>query len=194
MIKRLAVYCGALSGNDPLYLRYAEQLGAAMADQQIELVYGAGQYGLMGAVARGVLNNGGVVHGVITRELADRGVLFHQLHDVQITENMDKRKEKMMQLADGMLALPGGLGTLEEISQAASWVTIGDNSKPVAFYNINGFYDDLKQMLVKMTTAGFLEKKYLDSICFSDHFEEILHFMNNYQVPAHRQYGHGKCV
>lgn len=194
MIKKLAVYCGALNGNNPVFLQRAEELGKAMAAHQIELVYGAGQYGLMGAVARGVLNNGGVVHGVITRELAERGVLFHQLHDVQITDNMDKRKEKMMQLADGMLALPGGLGTLEEISQAASWVTIGDNSKPVAFYNINGFYDDLKQMLVKMNTAGFLEKKYLDSVYFGDRFAEILRFMNNYQVPAHRQYGHGSRV
>lgn len=188
MINSLAVYCGALDGRNPLYKQRAFELGQKMAAHHIDLVYGAGQYGLMGAVARGVIANGGKVHGVITRELADRGVLFSDLHDVQIVDNMDRRKEKMMQMADGMLALPGGLGTLEEISQAASWVTIGDNAKPVAFYNINGFYTPLKEAMQKMVDAGFLEQKYLDSLCFSDHFDHVLDFMVNYQAPQHRQY------
>lgn len=190
MIKRLAIYCGALDGNDPIYKQQANELGKMMAKRQIELVYGGGKFGLMGAVARGVLDNGGQVHGVITQELADRGVLFDRLQDVQVTPNMDRRKEQMMQLADGMLALPGGLGTLEEISQAASWVTVGDNAKPVAFYNIAGFYDELKVMLTKMNTAGFLEKPYLDSLYFSADFDKILQFMDNYHAPAYRQYNH----
>lgn len=190
MIKRLAIYCGALDGNDPIYKQKANELGKMMAQRQIELVYGGGKFGLMGAVARGVLDNGGKVHGVITQELADRGVLFDRLQDIQVTPNMDRRKEQMMQLADGMLALPGGLGTLEEISQAASWVTVGDNAKPVAFYNIAGFYDELKVMLTKMNTAGFLEKPYLDSLYFSADFDRILQFMNNYHAPAYRQYNH----
>lgn len=192
MIKRIAVYCGALDGDDPIYRQVAKKLGQALADHQIELVYGGGKYGLMGAVANGVLDNGGTVHGVITRELADRGVLFDRLKEVHITENMDQRKEEMMNLADGMLALPGGLGTLEEISQAASWVTIGDNHKPVAFYNINNFYQPLEKMLAQMNRDGFLEAKYLKSLCFSDSFEQILQFMNNYHAPAHRQYGQAK--
>lgn len=173
MIRRLAVYCGARDGRDSRYQEVAHKLGLAMANHQIELVYGGGQYGLMGAVAQGVLDGHGVVHGVITKQLVD---------------SMDTRKEMMMKLADGMLALPGGLGTLEEISQAASWMTLGDNEKPVAFYNLNDFYAPLRDLLTEMNKAGFLEQRYLTSLCFSADFEQILHFMNDYQAPLRRQY------
>lgn len=144
-IKRLAIYCGALQGKDPDYMVEAEKVGEWLAAHQIELVYGGGQHGLMGAVARGVLANDGVVHSILTQELYDRGVALPGVTDRQIVANMDLRKEKMMTLADGMIAFPGGLGTLEEISQAASWVTIGDNAKPVAVYNYRGYYDNLKK-------------------------------------------------
>lgn len=115
-IKRLAIYCGALQGKDPDYMVEAEKVGEWLAAHQIELVYGGGQHGLMGAVARGVLANGGVVHSILTQELYDRGVALPGVTDRQIVANMDLRKEKMMTLADGMIAFPGGLGTLEEIS------------------------------------------------------------------------------
>lgn len=187
-IKKLAVYCGALEGKDKHYMVEAEKLGEWLADHQIDLVYGGGQHGLMGAVARGVLANGGKVHSVITQELYDRGVSLDGVTDRQIVANMDIRKEKMMALADGMLAFPGGVGTLEEISQAASWVTIGDNKKPVAFYNYRDFYANLKNQLVVMNQAGFLEDEYLKSIYFGDRFDDILEFMESYQAPGHRTY------
>ena len=97
-----------------------------------------------------------------------------------------------MKLADGMLALPGGLGTLEEISQAASWMTLGNNDKPIAFYNLNNFYAPLQKLLVEMNKAGFLEQRYLDSLCFSADFERVLSFMNDYRAPLRRQYKHEK--
>lgn len=187
-IKRLAIYCGALNGKDKHYLVEAEKVGEWLASHQIELVYGGGRHGLMGAVARGTLANGGVVHSIITQELFDRGVALDGVTDRQITPNMDKRKEKMMELADGMIAFPGGLGTLEEISQAASWVTVGDNAKPVAFYNYRGFYDELKSQLEKMNQTGFLEDLYLNSVYFGDNMDDIFQFMENYQVPHHRTY------
>lgn len=188
MIKRIAVYCGARDGNDPIYDQEAERFGKWLVANNIELVYGGGAFGLMGKIARTVLNNGGVVHGVITQELADRGAIFRELPDVQIVPNMDIRKQTMMNLADGMLAFPGGIGTLEEISEAASWTTVGDNSKPVAFYNFKGFYDPLEKQLKQMNQAGFLETPYLNSICFSDQFDEIIKFMDSYEAPAHRSY------
>ena len=120
MINSLAVYCGARDGNDQKYLTAARQLGEWMAAHQIDLVYGGGQFGLMGAVANGVLDNGGTVHGIITETLASRGAAYKRIQDLKIVPDMDHRKEKMMAMADGMLALPGGIGTLEEISQAAS--------------------------------------------------------------------------
>ncbi|MGN1283382.1 MAG: TIGR00730 family Rossman fold protein [Limosilactobacillus sp.] len=188
MIKRLAVYCGARDGIDSRYQKAAHNLGLAMAEHQIELVYGGGQYGLMGAVAQGVLDGHGVVHGVITKQLAGRGVTMKTVTDLHLVDDMDTRKETMMKLADGMLALPGGLGTLEEISQAASWMTLGNNEKPVAFYNLNDFYDPMKGLLREMNKAGFLEQRYLKSLCFSADFKEILHFMNDYRAPLRRQY------
>ncbi|MDD7693062.1 MAG: TIGR00730 family Rossman fold protein [Lactobacillaceae bacterium] len=188
MIRRLAVYCGACDGRDSRYQKAAHYLGLNMAKHQIELVYGGGQYGLMGAVAQGVLDGHGVVHGVITKQLAGRGVTMKTVTDLHLVDDMDTRKETMMKLADGMLALPGGLGTLEEVSQAASWMTLGDNEKPVAFYNLNDFYAPLKGLLGEMNKAGFLEQRYLNSLCFSADFKEILHFMNSYQAPLRRRY------
>ena len=188
MIRRLAVYCGACDGRDSRYQKAAHDLGLNMAKHQIELVYGGGQYGLMGAVAQGVLDGHGVVHGVITKQLAGRGVTMKTVTDLHLVYDMDTRKETMMKLADGMLALPGGLGTLEEVSQAASWMTLGDNEKPVAFYNLNDFYAPLKGLLGEMNKAGFLEQRYLNSLCFSADFKEILHFMNSYQAPLRRRY------
>ena len=188
MIRRLAVYCGACDGRDSRYQKAAHDLGLNMAKHQIELVYGGGQYGLMGAVAQGVLDGHGVVHGVITKQLAGRGVTMKTVTDLHLVDDMDTRKETMMKLADGMLALPGGLGTLEEVSQAASWMTLGDNEKTVAFYNLNDFYAPLKGLLGEMNKAGFLEQRYLNSLCFSADFKEILHFMNSYQAPLRRRY------
>ncbi|WP_367333523.1 TIGR00730 family Rossman fold protein [Limosilactobacillus sp.] len=187
-INKLAVYCGALEGKDKHYMVEAEKLGEWLAAHQIDLVYGGGRHGLMGAIARGTLLNGGLVHSVITQELYDRGVALDGVTDRQIVANMDIRKEKMMSLADGMLAFPGGVGTLEEISQAASWVTLGDNKKPVAFYNYRGYYDNLKKQLVEMTKAGFLEKEYLKSLYFGNDLGTIIKFMNDYQAPHHRTY------
>lgn len=116
MIKKLAVYCGARAGNRPEYTKATYNFGKKMAEHQIELVYGGGKFGLMRAVADGVLENGGIVHGIITEELKDRGAAYDKVQDFRVVPNMDKRKDTMMNLADGMVALPGSIGTLEEIS------------------------------------------------------------------------------
>lgn len=157
MIKKLAVYCGARAGNRPEYTKAAYNFGKKIADHQIELVYGGGKFGLMRAVADGVLENGGIVHGIITEELKDRGASYDEVQDFRVVPNMDKRKDTMMNLADGMVALPGSIGTLEEISQAISWTAIGDNAKPVAFYNYEGFYDYLDKLLKRMNQDDFGE-------------------------------------
>ena len=142
----------------------------------------------MRAVADGVLENGGIVHGIITEELKDRGAAYDEVQDFRVVPNMDKRKDTMMNLADGMVALPGSIGTLEEISQAISWTAIGDNAKPVAFYNYKGFYDYLDKLLKRMNQDDFLENIYLDAIYFGTDFDKILQFMEDYQAPAYRKY------
>lgn len=188
MIKRMAVFCGARDGKDPSYNRAAQQFGQWLAEHQIELVYGGSPFGLMGAMAQAVLNYGGMVHGVITTELAERGALDRDLPDIKVVPNMDIRKQTMMKMADGMVAFPGGFGTLEEISEAASWTTIGDNQKPVAFYNFKGFYNPLKKLFVRMNRAGFVEDPFLASVYFGTDFDQILQFMTTYQAPMFRQY------
>lgn len=188
MISSLAVYCGANMGNDPQIIRAAKKFGQMLAHHQIELVYGGGKFGIMGVIAHAVLENGGNVHGVITAELRDRGTALTDISSLEVVPNMDIRKQHMMSLSDGMVALPGGIGTLEEISEAASWITVGDNRKPAAFYNVNGYYDPLKQMFKLMHSKGFLEQTYLDSFFFTDDFHDLLHFMNTYQVPDYRHY------
>src|SRR5699024_9948177 len=145
-------------------------------------------FGLMGTLARTVLKNGGGVHGVITTELAERGDIYNELKDVRIVPNMDIRKQTMMELADGLLAFPGGFGALEESTEAASWTTVGDKHKPDALYNFNGFYDQLIDLFKEMNEAGFVEDPYLHSTFFSDQSDQILAFMQNYKPPAHRQY------
>lgn len=188
MIKKLAVYCGARAGNRSEYTKAAYNFGKKMADHQIELVYGGGKFGLMRAVADGVLENGGIVHGIITEELKNRGAAYDEVQDFRVVPNMDKRKDTMMNLSDGMVALPGSIGTLEEISQAISWTAIGDNAKPVAFYNYEGFYDYLDKLLKRMNQDDFLENIYLDAIYFGTDFDKILQFMEDYQAPAYRKY------
>lgn len=188
MIKALAVYCGANPGHNPEFIQLATHFGHRLADEGIALVYGGGQYGLMGAVANAALDHGGQVHGVITQELYDRGTSLRRLSDLKIVPNMDIRKQTMMDLADGLVALPGGLGTLEEVSEAFSWTAIGDNAKPVALYNFNGFYNPLKSMLGKMQVAGFAEREFVQSINFSESFNELMQFMDGYQAPEVRTY------
>lgn len=188
MIKSLAVYCGAHLGNDPIYQARAAAFGKKMAQNGIELVYGGGKYGTMGVIANAVLDNGGKVHGVITRQLYERQTALDRVEDLKIVSNMDVRKDLMMDLADGLVALPGGIGTLEEISEAFSWMSLGDNAKPTALYNVNGFYDPLRNMLRRMHDTGFLEQSYLDAIHFAYSFDDLMKFMNHYRAPARRQY------
>lgn len=188
MIKKIAVYCGARPDCPVEYKDMAAEFGEMMANHGVDLVYGGGKFGLMGTVANAVLDHGGHAYGVITKELYDRHTSLDTLTDLKITPNMDVRKETMMNEADGLLALPGGLGTLEEIVQAASWTGVGDNNKPVVFFNYNHFYDAMQKELQVMAHEGFLEKEYLDAVCFTADFDEMLQFMENYQAPHFREY------
>lgn len=188
MLQRLAVYCGARADLDPSYTSMATDFGHQMAEHGVSLVYGGGRFGLMGTVANAVLEAGGEVCGVITEELADRGAGHPGLTSLEIVDNMDIRKNRMMELADGLLALPGGLGTLEEVSEAFSWTVLGDNAKPVALYNYHGFYQPLKDLLHQMETTGFTEHSFINAIKFATNFDEVYHFMNHYQAPHIRTY------
>ncbi|WP_057769051.1 TIGR00730 family Rossman fold protein [Lactobacillus selangorensis] len=190
-MKKIAVYCGASSGNDPVYTKAAQNLGAYLASHQLELIYGGGGFGLMGALAKEVLAKGGVVHGIIPKVLYDRGAALDGLTDLEVVADMATRKQRMLTEADGCLALPGGPGTLEEISEAFSWARIGENNAPCAFFNVMGYYNPLAQMFDQMTAKGFLTVADRQKLCFSDSLTAIFTFMKTYIPPEIRTYpGH----
>ncbi|MGF2385283.1 TIGR00730 family Rossman fold protein [Lentilactobacillus otakiensis] len=190
-MKRIAVYCGAATGNSEVYIKATKDLASWLVKNNIELVYGGGGVGLMGILSDTVLAQGGKVHGVTTKQLVARGAespKLKELSDLTVTDNMSARKAEMMNISNGCIALPGGVGTLEEITQAFSWARLGDNPNPCVFYNVNGYYDLLSQMFDKMTSEGFLSAEDRQKVLFSDSLTEIQTFMTHYLPPKARQY------
>lgn len=187
-MKKIAVCCGAAKGNDPIYVESAKRLGIWLVENNIGLVYGGGKFGLMGVIASTVMNNGRHVDGIIPQELADRGASDHSISNLQVVENMTVRKKVMMELADGFIALPGGPGTLEEISEVYSWSIIGDNNKPCILFNVNHYYDNLQKMYDQMAEEGFLVHEARQKLLFTDSLESISQFIESYTPPEIREY------
>ncbi|WP_088815373.1 MULTISPECIES: TIGR00730 family Rossman fold protein [Listeria] len=184
----IAVYCGASVGENAVYAESAVQLGEWLASSGHSLVYGGGKVGLMGIVSNTVLNAGGKVYGVMPQFLVDREIAHDKLTELVITKDMHERKRKMMQLANAYIALPGGPGTLEEISEVVSWGRVGEHQNPCIFFNAGGYYDFVQMFYNKMVEDGFLTAEDLANILFSDDFSEIEAFMANYKAASVRQY------
>ena len=155
-MKRLAVYCGSSMGNDPAFRAAAQALGEAMAGRGIGLVYGGGRLGLMGVVADAVLGAGGRAYGVIPQALIDLEVAHIGLTELHVVGNMHERKARMTELTDAFVALPGGIGTLDELFEAWTWNALGYHAKPFALLNIGGFWDELIGFLDTVAANGFL--------------------------------------
>ena len=156
-IQRLCVYCGSSAGHDRVYAEAARELGLAIAQRRMSLVYGGGHVGLMGMVADAALAAGAKVTGVIPTALMDSEVGHTQLTELRVVKDMHERKALMAELADGFVALPGGIGTLEELFEVMTWLQLGYHRKPVGLLNTQGFYDDLLRMLNKQRDTGFLK-------------------------------------
>nr|WP_201782130.1 TIGR00730 family Rossman fold protein [Paenibacillus xylanivorans] len=187
-LKRIAVYCGASKGNNAIYEKAAVQIGNWIVDQEHELVYGGGKAGLMGVLADTVIQRSGIVTGVIPTFLQARELAHDQLNKIIIVSNMHERKAKMIELADCYIALPGGPGTLEEITEVISWGRIGQHVNPCIFYNVNGFYDLIGQFYDKMVAEGFLTNADRQKILVTDSLDEINTFISAYTPPEIRQY------
>ena len=156
---RWCVFCGSSAGTNPVYRAAATELGTALAAANIELVYGGGHVGLMGAVADAVLAAGGTVIGVIPRTLAEREVAHSGLTQLHIVESMHERKALMADLSDGFVALPGGFGTFEEFCEAVTWVQLGIQTKPCVLLDVNGYYEPLIAMFDRAVEDGFVNMK-----------------------------------
>lgn len=168
-VKNLAVFCGSVMGKDPKYREETEKFGKVMAAESISLVYGGGNRGLMGVLAHTVHINGGRVIGVLPKAMNIPSVTTGQVEDeVYIEDDMHKRKKRMYSLSDGFVALPGGIGTIEEISEIFTWRQLGYTEGNVALYNINGYWDPFLQMLNKAVEDGFLAERVKESLIVAD--------------------------
>ncbi|WP_297797485.1 TIGR00730 family Rossman fold protein [uncultured Marinobacter sp.] len=183
---KIAVYCGSRSGNDPVYADRVRELGAFFGSHGADIVFGGGHVGLMGIVADSVLASGGKVYGVIPEHLRARELAHGSLTELHVVKDMHERKAKMAELADGFVALPGGIGTLEEIFEAWTWGQLGFHQKPCALFNVNGFYDPLLTMVSAMERAGFLKQEYIDMLIKSEDPETLLKQMRQYQPPREK--------
>lgn len=178
-MKNICVFCGSSVGGNIKFLKAAESVGIALSKRGINLVYGASDLGMMGAVAKGVLDNGGEVIGIMP-EIFQSRVQHPNLSELIITKDMSERKNTMLDRSDGFISLPGGVGTFEELLEMITLGQIGYHTKPSAILNVDGFYDKLIEFLDYVTEQKFIKQVHRDSIIISDDIEEILDRMGNY--------------
>lgn len=157
-MKRIALFCGSKSGNNPAYITATKSLTASLISHGLEIVYGGGAVGLMGVVAETALKNGGTITGVIPDKLYEMEVAHTGLSKLYRVKDMHERKALMADLSDGFIALPGGVGTLEEVTEVMTWAQIGYHDKPCAFLNTEGYYDHFMSFFDHMEKEGFLYK------------------------------------
>jgi uncharacterized protein (TIGR00730 family) len=180
-IQSIAVFCGSSEGNDTTIISQAELLGKTLALENIVLVYGASKIGIMGKIAKTSLDNHGKVIGVIPEFLKLKEVVHLGLTELITTENMHERKLKMHDLSDGFIALPGGFGTLEELFEIITWAQLGLHQKPIGLLNINGFYDDLINMLETMVAKGLLKMANFELLIIENDINRLLDKMTHFK-------------
>ena len=172
-IRSVCVYCGSSAGDDPIYVAAARKLGQILAREKIRLVYGGGGIGLMGAVAHAVMDAGGEVIGIIPDFLVAREHAFEGAREVVVTRDMHERKREMFERADAFIALPGGIGTLEELIEQLSWLQLGQHRKPVLAFNLNGFWNPLLALLAHQEARGFIRPRSFE-LLVAERIEDVM--------------------
>lgn len=173
-MKKICVFCGSSTGKDSRYVEEARDLGKTLASSNIGLVYGGASIGVMGAVADGCLDNGGKVWGVIPKSIIDLEVGHQNLTNLEIVEDMHQRKARMYELSDAFFALPGGMGTLDELCEIITWAQLQYHSKPCYVVNTGGFYDSLLRHFAYINEQGFLSDKHFQLFKATNSFQEAL--------------------
>lgn len=182
-MKNITIYCGSSAGFGNIYLDSAKMVGEYFAKNKLTIVYGAGSVGLMGVAANASLENGGEVLGVIPQFLMDLEVGHKNLSELYITQTMHERKMKMCDLSDGVIALPGGFGTLDELFEMLTWSQLGLHELPIGLLNVNHFFDPLINMIQKMVEHGFLKKENQALLIVDETIEGLLDKMNSTERP-----------
>jgi uncharacterized protein (TIGR00730 family) len=183
-IRRVAVYCGSATGSDPMFGDAARATAEAMVGQGVDLVYGGGRLGLMGLMADSVLELGGRVYGVIPHALVDLEVAHGGLTELHRVTTMHERKAKMTDLADAFLALPGGIGTLDELFEAWSWNALGYHKKPFCLLNVGGFFDGLIAFIHHASSSGFLSEQRRKQLLVADSPDRALELLDEAAAAA----------
>ena len=183
-MRRLCVFCGSNRGVDPAYAQAAKSLAGVMVQRGVGLVYGGGSVGLMGVVADAVLEAGGEAIGVIPRSLWEREIGHRGLTEIHVVETMHERKAMMAELSDGFIALPGGLGTLEEIFEIWTWAQLGLHAKPCGFLDVADYYSPLAQFLDRGVEAGFVRPQHRAIAFFESDAARLLDRFATYRPPA----------
>jgi uncharacterized protein (TIGR00730 family) len=173
-IKTVCVYCGSGPGTDPLFVEAAIGFGKALAENGVRLVYGGGSFGLMGAVAKSVLDHGGSVTGIIPEFLKTRERALASVQEMIVTPDMHQRKRLMFERSDAFVALPGGIGTLEELVEQLTWQQLGRHSKPILIANIANFWEPLLALLTHMRSTEFIRQSLAVNILKAERVEDIL--------------------
>jgi uncharacterized protein (TIGR00730 family) len=179
LIKSVCVYCGSGLGRDPRHQADARAFGEVLATNGVSLVYGGGGMGLMGTVAKSVLEHGGHVTGIIPDFLVNREFMLEDAQEHIVTKDMHERKRLMFERADAFVALPGGIGTLEELVEQLTWAQLGQHRKPILIANINGYWEPLLAMLEHMTAHAFIRESLWVPYLIADRIEDVLPALEN---------------
>lgn len=182
-LSRLCVYCGSNRGGRPIFAEAASALGRELAARGIGLVYGGGHVGLMGVLADAVLQGGGEVIGVIPQTLQDKELGHRGLAELHVVNSMHERKQLMADLSDGFMALPGGVGTLEELFESFTWLQLGFHEKPVGLLNVAGFYDGLVAFMRHLRNEGFLKPEHEQCLLMDADAARLLARMREFEPP-----------
>jgi uncharacterized protein (TIGR00730 family) len=182
-MKSIVVFCGSGDGYNEAYSETAYAVGRTLAERNIRIIYGGGKVGLMGALADGALQHGGEVVGVIPYFLETKEIVHEEVTQMIVVKTMHDRKLKMHEMSDGIITLPGGWGTMEEMFEMLSWGLLGLHQKPVGLLNVNGYYDPLKAMFDNMVQEGFLNERVNATLLISGSIEDLLEQMEGYIAP-----------
>lgn len=188
-MKRVAVFCASSIGFENIFEEQAYLLGKRLSEKGIELVYGGAKVGLMGAVANGVIDNKGKVTGILPHFLKEKELEHEHLTELILVNTMHERKAKMVELADGIIALPGSFGTLDELFEALTWAQLGLHQSPVGLLNVNGFFDELLAFIQTMIDKGFLKEIYKDALLVDSDIDNLLNRMENFEMPVVAKWG-----
>ncbi len=183
-IHHITVFCGSSLGTQEIFKNKARELGKKLASENIGVVYGGAKVGLMGAIADGALAEGGKVIGVLPNFLKSKEIAHEKLTELILVDTMHERKTKMNDLCDGVISLPGGFGTMEEFFEMLTWGQLGLHQKPIGILNINGFYNELIDLLDSMVEKGFLKNINRQMVLVSENIEDLLTKMKEYEAPT----------